>query len=646
MITIPHTNHRDVPVRRVALFHSGGIGSTLVMYYLMKDIVDRDLNVSLNVITLDKKSKFKDKQFAASTAKKCQELTGFDSDKLIVQYVNLERSVGANPGLGNEFLKLKFFWIPFTADSEYPLLKAKCRSAFSLDDGARIFLMDSENAPTDPAIFDSEMTNKPNWNWSHNVLRTQLFEQMITANDAGDSDLLAAIASQYLDVQFNTISEIIRYWRGAEIIYTGCHNTPPASVDSDFYANPYRFFYEQDDASIFQEVFGFDMDTDSDTVIIDEDVDQIDFSTGGVFHYWQKNPLMSKGDARDLYTQFYSQDSDLEELFWYTRSCDYEFLPYYSEGELDKDSDLLQQWDSESFLYMSGQDRFIYQYIERPLHRFLPHCRKCYKCQVRGYGFQEWLPLDDDNAWRKTENAFNPPAQPPVQIPDPLVVYSMGLNESFPGPTASDCRNLGTIDGIATVLGGATYNTSTLALDNSGANSGILSQNLRPYANDNGAFSASIWFRPSRITGTVLGESTTLASTADFRSIIELQDGRVICGFVDAGFDSELEAGTVYEDVITNIVMIFDSEGTLTTYQDGVQTGQASGFVRTLDSNNLRLEVGFGNGNLYYYFEPISSSEGSNDFIGEIKRFSYMNEVLTPAQVARLYEAEGFTLRE
>lgn len=645
MITLPHTNYRNVPVRRIGLLHSGGVGSTLLLYYIMKDIVDRNLDMTLNVVCVDTHHRFNDKYYAASTAKKAQKLTGFDSDRLIVQSINVEQSVGKYTSATKppKFIEYEYFGIPGIGnDSDAPQVRGAMRVGYSLDLRSRVIEGFTKDSEYDSSVFENTLLNQPNWDWKNNVMKSELFNQMLDADSDNDTDRLISLRDRYTteSQMQSAIIEISQLTSGVNLWFNGQHRDPLESVQ-----NTYQHGAEF--RSLSYNFRGYDVQgLDSEFVNLDSESAFRDPITGGLFHFWLKRPLMGKGDHRDLYNLYYSQDSDLEELFWYTRSCETRFSQTYVENEIYKDSDLFKMWDSESAIYLEGKGKYINQLHEIPLYKTIPHCRKCWKCQTRAHGFREWVPADDTLAWLRSENAFNPPANK-LDIMPALVIYDMQAGASFPGPTATDIQNVGYIDGLAGLVGTTSHNNELGYLTLSAANSGIYSQNIRPYMDDAGTMTASIWIKVNRTTGTVLGDSTLLAAVNDFTSIIELQDGVIKCGFSNSEVKHEIpNAGLIDSDILTNIVVTFDSDGVFTSYVNGLQTGQITGVSRTLDPSNHRLEVGFGNGNLYHHFDPISTSNNSNDLQGEIHRFVFMNRALSSEEVADLYTHEDFITSE
>lgn len=637
MLTIPSTNKLGLPVKRVTLLHSGGIGSTLVLYHLMKDIIDRNLNVGLNVVTLDNPGDLiwnqKDVHFGLSTAKKCQKLLGFDSEKLIIQSFEPHRSIDSeNP----QHLRFRYFDIPDS--EEYPLVRKTFRRAFhrALGDRGSSFEFDSDANGSLEMFLGKNFPTMPPFKWSSNVNIRSLSEQIAAADSDGDSELAQSLIDSYPQQFFRLLCQIAGGYGLSDVIYQGNYRNPPVAVQNNF-----KYGFGLDYARP-ESTRGLTANLDSEIIEIDSELHK-HIPTQTIRHWYEKRPLISKGDARDLYNNYYSQDSDLETLFWHTMSCTTWWRREYRENEIYEDSELPLEWDSNSLIWDASNNQYIYQTRQEPLHKFLPHCRKCWQCQNRGYGFEDWLDSDDDAAWLRIENINNPP---PVLAPtDAIVVYDLQDGGSMAAVTGSDIKNVGTIDGNGTLLGTYVYDSDAenIFFANAG-NDGILSQNIRPYVDSDGTMSVSIWFKTKRTTGTILADIPTINDTVNYVGILEMSEGTLQAGFADKnGAQTISNAGTIDSDVLTNITITYNGD-VYTVYKDGVQTAQQSGITRTLfDNNSLQLEVGFGNNNIAHYHSPIpQGTPGSNDFYGFFHRFSYFNRALGPAEVASLYQSEKF----
>ena len=637
MITIPSTNQLGAPISRVTLLHSGGVGSTLVLYYLMKDITDRNLNVGLNVVTLDKPGdkvwNQKDVHFAASTAKKCQDIIGFDSDKLIIQGFYPHRSIDSdNP----EHLSFRYFE---TADSDSDLVKKRFRVVHHRIRRLKVREYDSEiNSDLDwLAGFDD-------FRWSDNISEYTLIRQIVAADSDGDSELARTLVNSYPKKFFKLLCQVAGGYGLSDIIYQGNYRNPPVDVQNNF---KYGFGV---DFTRPESARGLNANLDSEISDIDSER-HYHLPSLSIRPWYEKRPLISKGDARDLYNNYYSQDSDLETLFWYTMSCATWWRREYRENEIYEDSELPLEWDSDSLLWDNENNQYIYQTRQLPLHKFLPHCRKCWQCQNRGYGFEAWLDSEDDAAWLRIENANNPPE---TRSPnDAIVTYDFRNNGSATTETANSAyiNNVGTLDGLADLVGVYFYDSDAeeLVVNNTNVgNGGVRSQNIRYNLDSDGKMSMSLWVTLSRTTGTLVSDVPSAADNSNYTGILEILEGQVLAGFANqSGIQTISNAGTVDSDTLNNIILTYDGD-VMTVFVNGVQTAQQSGITRTLYNNNQHyVQVGFGNNNINYYHDigmTFLADPGANDMNGAVKRFTMFNYAITAAEAIALYNSESLIL--
>lgn len=634
MITIPSTTKTGFPVRRVGLFHGGGVGSTLVMYHLMKDIIDRSLDVTLNVCCLDKPGdpvwNVKDAHFGVSSALKCQKLLNFDSDKLIVQVLEPHRSLDSEDPL---IFRVDYWGWPNPTTPNAPLVKRNFRQIFNRAQRIHYLDFDSEGGE----LFESAA--KDNLKWESNVLYRPLHLQLLDADSDGDTVLADSIIEQYKDssVFYSLMCQCFAGYNMVDVMYEGEYRNAPESVQNNFHSDVGL------NSTRPESVRGLNADVDSELVSIDSDAMPIYLPTDALRHWWVKRPLLSVGDARDLYNNYYSQDSDLETLFWYTMSCNHWWRRRYFYEEIHSAPYVKAIYDSDSILFDKEADRYIYQIRQQPLHKFIPHCRTCWPCQNRAYGFEAWLDSEDTAAWLRTESVFNPPLTPAPT--DAIVVYDFSNGGSLPGTNEADVRNLGSIDGIGSIVGDSHFYDSdneVFLTGGSTGNHGILSQNIRPYVDSDGKMSISIWFETVRTTGTIVADLPNFTDTSNYTGILEMGNGTIYAGFANSLGTQSATVGTIDSDTLVNVILTFDGS-TFKSFLNGVQKSQDSFTREHFSQTELQIELGFGNSNLYANFGELEFSDNaSNDLLGKIKKFSYYNRALSDDEVSSLYDLESF----
>lgn len=628
MIQIPDYNENGLPIKRVWLHHSGGVGSTMVLYQLMKDIIDRGLDVTLNVATLHRPlpGVFKDRYFALSTAKKCQDLLGFDSEKLIIQDIDFADAVN-NPlqiaYFDHKTNTKKYSNLSIVTDSDgfgdEPIIYYRIREVNDTPE---------QSSVTVPRA--TEIRSRLNYNPLQNIFWFPSIELYNLADSDGERQ---EIFDNYIETSgIRTINRLAVTEGYADIWYSGNYRNPPEEIQN-------AYVYEQG-VTGYELTHGYDASVDSD----DQVTDPLHFvdSEGGIHNWWQKDPLMGIGDARDLYTLFYSLDSDRESLFWHTRSCSNQLAKNFNYDELLTDSDLYSIWDSETVLYNAFEEKFWYQLTNKPLHRYLPHCSKCWKCQTRGYGFEDWIQTDND--WLRTESSLNPPATPSPK--DALIQYDLRRGGSLPGVNPSDILNLGTIGGIGQLVSEPVYDSENYYLLTNGTNQGIISQSIRQYLDSEGTVSYSYWFKTNGIDGTILADLNQFTSSDAYCGLMEIYDGNQLrVGFVGPNQTGDYVTVEVLPNAITNITVTYNGvTGDLKVYKNGVLAASDTGMFRSIPAHGstLFMEVGFGNHNLNYNFTGVSYGSYQNDLIGEIHRFALYPRELSPTEVAGLYQAEKF----